>query len=113
ENLDALRSYCSFLSSDLDWGWRSTAEFFQRLDDLPLSHNVVGLVGHGSIRIAVMGFAKRSPTIQEAQEMSELVAEAMQAGAVGMSSGLIYAPGSYAQKSELIELCRVVRRFGG
>lgn len=113
ENLELLQRYTAFLGADLSWDWRSTTQFLDYLDELPLSHDVITLVGHGSVRVAVMGFDKRAPTSQERDQMRRLIADAMEAGAVGMSSGLIYAPGSYADTSEISDLCDVVQKFGG
>lgn len=111
--LDLLQRYTAFLGAELPWDWRSTDQFLDYLDGLPLSHDVVTLVGHGSVRVAVMGFDDREPTPIELDQMRRLVAEAMNAGAVGLSSGLIYAPGSYADIDELTALSEVVGRYGG
>jgi N-acyl-D-amino-acid deacylase len=70
-------------------------------------------VGHGTVRIAVMGVDSRAPSSQELAEMKELVTRAMNEGAFGMSSGLVYLPGSFAETDELVELCKVVARQGG
>src|SRR5690606_33871865 len=56
ERLDLLQRYTAFLGAELPWDWRSTDQFLDYLDGLPLSHDVVTLVGHGSVRVAVMGF---------------------------------------------------------
>jgi len=65
------------------------------------------------VRTAVLGFENRAPSAKELEKMKELVAEAMEAGALGLSTGLIYPPGMYAKKEELIELGKVVAMFGG
>jgi N-acyl-D-amino-acid deacylase len=70
-------------------------------------------VGHGAVRIAVMGFEDRPATPAELTAMERLVAQAMEQGAVGLSSGLAYAPGCYAPESELVALAKVVARYGG
>ncbi|MCJ7624703.1 MAG: amidohydrolase family protein, partial [Anaerolineaceae bacterium] len=75
--------------------------------------NVASLVGNISIRISAMGHDMREPTETELEMMRKLVSEAMADGAIGLSSGLIYAPGSYAQTDELIELCKVVKQYDG
>lgn len=111
--LDLLRQSTSFMAATLSWEWRSANDFVRFLEGLPLSHNLMLLAGHGAIRTAVMGFERRSPTAEELEGMKRLVAEAMEAGAAGLSSGLIYAPGSFAQTDELVELCKVVCRYGG
>ena len=111
--LDLLRDSSSFIAANLSWDWRSAADFFRHLDGKPLSLNHVPLVAHGAVRVAAMGFDRRPPTAAEMERMKALVAEAMEAGAAGMSSGLAYAPGIFSGPEELIELCRVVARYGG
>ncbi len=75
--------------------------------------NAALLVGHGSVRRLVLGMENRPPSPEELEKMKYLVREAMEQGACGMSTGLIYLPGSYAQTDEIIELARVVASFGG
>src|SRR5205814_7077898 len=75
--------------------------------------NVVQLVGHGTLRIAAMGFARRAPDGKELARMQRLMADAMEDGAWGLSTGLIYAPGSYATTEEIVEIARVVARHRG
>jgi N-acyl-D-amino-acid deacylase len=83
------------------------------MEKLDLVINVVPLVGHGTIRIAVIGTENRAPTESELAEMKQLTADAMQAGAFGLSSGLIYVPANYADTDEIIELARVAGQFKG
>ncbi|HEX5025645.1 MAG TPA: D-aminoacylase [Agriterribacter sp.] len=83
------------------------------LDSLHLSINVATLIGHNDVRKAVMGRANRSASPKEMQQMEALVDRAMQDGAVGMSTGLIYIPGTYAQTPEIIELAKVVSKYKG
>lgn len=111
--LDLLRDSSSFIATNLAWDWRSAAEFFRHLEGKPLSLNVVSLVAHGAVRVAVMGFDNRPPTTAELRRMEGLVAEAMEAGAAGLSSGLAYAPGIFSEPAEMAALCRVVARYGG
>lgn len=75
--------------------------------------NAALLVGHGSVRQLVLGMENRPPTQEELEKMKALVREAMEQGACGMSTGLIYLPGSYAQTDEIIELAKVVVSYGG
>ncbi|MFN0180598.1 MAG: N-acyl-D-amino-acid deacylase family protein [Gemmatimonadales bacterium] len=75
--------------------------------------NVVYLAGHGSIRRAVMGMANRAPTPVELDSMRSLVAAAMRDGAVGLSTGLYYAPGNFAGTEEVVELAKVAAAAGG
>lgn len=111
--LGLLRDSSSFIAADLAWDWRSADEFFRLLESSPLSLNFIPLVAHGAVRIAVMGFDRRPPTAAELARMEALVADAMEAGAAGFSSGLAYAPGVFSEAAELIALCRVVARYGG
>ena len=95
------------------WRWNSFGQFLAELRAAPKATHVAPLVGHGAIRAAAMGFADRRPTADELQAMKRLTAEAMQAGAFGMSTGLVYPPGLYCETEELIELSGIVARHGG
>ncbi len=97
----------------LEIPWKSFREYLDYEERLRVASNVGHLVGHGTVRIAVMGFENRPPTMNELEEMRRLVAEAMKAGALGMSTGLIYPPGIYAKTDEIIELAKVVTKYGG
>lgn len=97
----------------LDLTWRDAAGFFGRLEASGLALNFGSLVGHGSVRAAVMGYGNRRPTGAELEEMKALVRASLGEGALGLSSGLEYTPGSFAEEGELSELCRVVRETGG
>lgn len=88
-------------------------EIFARLDSSGFGPNVIHLVGHNTLRKAVMGMEDRAPTEEEMLKMKSLAAEAMEGGAVGFSSGLFYAPGSYADIEELIEIAKTVQKYGG
>ena len=78
-----------------------------------LGINVASLVGHNSIRRAVVGLDDRAPTADEMRQMQELVDKAMQDGAVGLSTGLLYVPGTYATTEEVISLAKVASGYGG
>ena len=93
---------------DVEWSWRSFREYLAALDRAGQAINIAPLVGHGAVRIAVMGLAARAATERELGRMERLVAAAMRAGAHGLSSGLVYPPGCYADTNELVRLCRVV-----
>ncbi|NIR02703.1 MAG: D-aminoacylase, partial [Gemmatimonadales bacterium] len=99
------------LGIDLTWG--STSEFLDTVDAIPKAVNFATLVGHGTVRAAGVGYDDRPPTADELAEMCRLVEEAMQAGAFGLSSGLVYAPGCYARTDELITLSRAAAQHGG
>jgi N-acyl-D-amino-acid deacylase len=87
--------------------------YFHSLDSARLSVNVASLIGHGTVRKAVMGRARRAPSEAELLRMEALIDSAMRAGAVGLSSGLIYVPGTYSRTPELVRLARVAGRAGG
>jgi len=83
------------------------------LENHPMAINIKRYIGHGSLRIGVMGFDDRKPTNLEIEIMKSKVRDAMEHGALGLSSGLIYAPSCYADANELIELCKIVGEYGG
>jgi N-acyl-D-amino-acid deacylase len=93
--------------------WRDLPGFFARLEEKGIGINYATLVGHGAVRGAAMGFNDRAPKPEELEKMKDLVEEAMRGGALGLSSGLEYTPGSFAQPEELIELCKIVAKYGG
>ena len=93
--------------------WNSFGQYLDELSRQPLGVNYAGYVGHGAIRHCVMGYENRKPTAAEMEEMKKLLAQAMEDGAVGMSTGLIYAPGVFADTDELVELCSVLKSYGG
>jgi len=110
---EELSGFALFLPEGMDFSWLSVEEYLARLDGGGLALNVIQLVGHGTLRIAAMGFARRQPSEAELAHMKRLVSESMEGGAWGLSTGLIYAPGSYALAAEIIELARVVGRHRG
>ncbi|MFE2213757.1 amidohydrolase family protein [Streptomyces canus] len=97
---------------DIDFDWRSVGEYLDRLDR-GIAVNAAYLIPQGTLRALVVGWEDREATPQELDRMRRLVAEGMEQGAVGMSSGLTYTPGMYAKDAELTELCRVVAEYGG
>ncbi|MBM3292230.1 amidohydrolase family protein, partial [Candidatus Bathyarchaeota archaeon] len=93
--------------------WTSFDEYLKEEEKSGLSVNMAHLVGHGAIRAASMGRDARAPTSKELKKMKELTREAMEAGAYGISSGLIYPPGIFAKTKELIELAKIAAEYGG
>jgi N-acyl-D-amino-acid deacylase len=87
--------------------------FLGRLEALPKSVNIGSFIGQGSIREAVLGAADRPPTGAELEVMRQLVAQGMQDGAFGLSSGLFYVPGAFATTDEVVALARVAGSGGG
>jgi N-acyl-D-amino-acid deacylase len=96
-----------------EWRWKSFKDYLEFLSSKHFPSNIIPLVGHGTIRIAVMGFDERKPNKIELEKMKALVKEAMEAGAFGLSSGLVYPPGAFSNTDELIRLCEVVGEYGG
>jgi N-acyl-D-amino-acid deacylase len=98
---------------NLDMDWSTLGEYLDRLEKQGIALNVAQLIGHGTIRTAVMRYENRSPTPEELTIMKELVAQAMEDGAFGMSTGLFYLPGCFADTEEIIALCKIVAKYGG
>jgi predicted amidohydrolase YtcJ len=94
-------------------GATDTHAYFQGIAADGAGTNVIHLIPHGSIRQKVMGTADRKPDARELRRMKELVEREMEAGAWGMSTGLIYVPGCFADTAELVALAKVVARHGG
>lgn len=92
---------------------RNIAEHFEKLEKSGIGVNYGTLVGHGTIRREVMGSVDRAPTTDELERMVALLARGLNDGAFGMSTGLIYVPGTYAKTDELVTLSRIVQRHGG
>jgi N-acyl-D-amino-acid deacylase len=93
--------------------WKGYAGYLEQVDRNPPSLNVAALVGHGTVRYSAMGQGCREPSQKELDQMLGAVREGLEAGAVGLSTGLIYEPGRYARTSELIELAHEAARTGG
>ena len=99
--------------ADFDWNWRSVGGYLARLDARGLAVNAAYLVPQGTLRALVLGWEDRPATPAELDRMRQLLARSLDEGAFGLSSGLTYAPGMYADTAELIALCRVVAAHGG
>lgn len=88
-------------------------KYLRYIDSLKLSINVAVLVGHNDVRKAVMGRANRDATPEEMKRMEQIVDKAMQDGAVGLSTGLIYIPGTYTKTPEIVALAKIAARYNG
>jgi N-acyl-D-amino-acid deacylase len=97
----------------LELDWRDARGFLARIEKTGTALNYTTFVGHGSVRAASMGYDDRPPATEELERMKAFVAEAMAGGALGLSSGLEYTPGSFAKTEELIALSRVAAATGG
>jgi N-acyl-D-amino-acid deacylase len=113
EHREDLRGFALHVPKGLDFQWGTFRDYLAALDTGGLAVNVVHLVGHGALRISAMGFARRAPAPDEMHRMQRALAAAIEDGAWGLSSGLIYAPGSFATTEELVELARVAARHRG
>ncbi|MGD9345362.1 MAG: D-aminoacylase [Candidatus Aminicenantes bacterium] len=98
---------------DVDVTWRDIKGFFSKLEEKGMALNYSTFVGQGTIRGFAVGFNDRPPKAEELEKMKSQVAENIQNGALGLSSGLEYSPGSYAQQDEIVELCRTAAQYGG
>jgi dihydroorotase/N-acyl-D-amino-acid deacylase len=106
------------LQADLDQyhlevDWTTLDDYFARLEKNRMPLNIGTYVGAAQVREAILGDVDRTPTPEELEKMKALVAQAMQQGAFGISTALIYPPGHYAKTEELIELAKVAARYGG
>ena len=97
---------------DLEYSWRTMDDFLKYMEEVRPSVNFAAAVGHGSLRIAAMGFDARKPTYEEMEQMKGMLEEALEAGAFCMSSGLIYPPGVFSEMEEMIELCKILPKYG-
>lgn len=95
------------------WNWYSQKDFLDTLASKGIALNIASLVGHGTIRIAAVGFEKREPSFAELKKMLNMLEYEMENGLFGLSTGLQYEPGTFATTEELVELCRVVSHYGG
>ncbi|MEV7215350.1 D-aminoacylase [Kitasatospora cineracea] len=111
---------------DFDWNWRTVAQYLDRLDTgsgsgarsgsgsgSGVAVNTCYLVPHGTVRMLAMGWDNRPPTGLELARMQQLLDQSLAEGAVGMSTGLTYTPGMYADTAELVALCTTVAARGG
>ena len=94
-------------------GFTTYEKYMEYAESLRAAENTKFLVGHLVLRVAAMGYENREPTSAELSNMKAMLEEAMQAGAGGMSSGLVYVPSAYGQEAELTELCKVVAKHDG
>lgn len=115
ENLDLLQSYVEPVlgRTESEWSWETVGRYMDTVVRARPSENVATYVGHGTLRIAVMGFENKAASSNQLERMKHLLEEGLQAGAIGLSLGLMYAPGNYTSREELEELCSVLPKYGG
>jgi N-acyl-D-amino-acid deacylase len=93
--------------------WTTLGQYLQMLEDIGVSPNVASFVGATTLRVHEVGYQNRPPSAEEMENMKRLARQAMEEGALGIGSSLIYAPAFYASTEELIELCKVAAEYGG
>jgi len=106
EHRQDMRGFALYLPPGMDFSWNGMGDYLRGYETRGVALNVAQLIGHGTVRMAAMGFARRPPTARELATMERLVDESMAQGAVGLATGLIYAPGSYAATEEIVALAR-------
>jgi N-acyl-D-amino-acid deacylase len=98
---------------DYEIDWTTLGEYLESLERRGIAPNVASFVGATSVRVHELNYDNRPPTAEELERMKSLVKQAMEEGAMGVGSSLIYAPASYSSTEELIELCKVASAYGG
>ena len=93
--------------------WTTLGQYFSRAERQGVAVNIASYVGSGQVRYCVMGNVNRAPTPEELTKMRGLTEQAMDDGAIGLSSGLVYPPNSFAKTDELVELAKIAARHGG
>ncbi|MBC7340078.1 MAG: D-aminoacylase [Firmicutes bacterium] len=108
--VEYLQDTARHLADYIPWNWSTVDGYLGELERRGVSVNVATLVGHRTLRVGVMGHTARAATAEEMARMAALLDRALEEGAWGLSTGLAYAPGSWAEQGELVELCRVAAR---
>jgi N-acyl-D-amino-acid deacylase len=109
--IDYLKMHEFHLPSD-GLSWNNFTQYADQLDRIGLALNLVPLAAHGALRIAVLGAEDRVPSDRELEKMRTLLTESLEQGAWGLSTGLIYPPGSFAKTEELVDLAKVAANYG-
>lgn len=111
---DAVREYGNAIlcGADERWQWRNAKQYLHDAERRSTDCYVRSLVGHGTLRTAVAGPAQGPLTASQLDQELGLLRESLEQGALGVSTGLMYAPGSSAPREELLELCRLTARLG-
>ncbi|WP_055667763.1 N-acyl-D-amino-acid deacylase family protein [Desnuesiella massiliensis] len=100
-------------TDEIDWTYETTDNYLKMMEHKGIGLNQSYLVPHGNVRMEAMGLEGREATDEEIQKMCEITRREMEAGAYGLSTGLIYIPCAYSETKELIEMCKVVAEFDG
>src|SRR5207245_2360966 len=110
---EMVRGWAGGIGASLDLRWETFAQYLDALRSIRPAVNVAHFVGHGALRIAAMGFEARPAGADDLRAMQRLLGEAMDAGAFGFSTGLVYAPSAYSDTEELIALAKSIASRGG
>jgi N-acyl-D-amino-acid deacylase len=113
EQRDIVRGWAGGIGASLDLKAETFAQYLDALRAIRPSVNVAHFVGHGALRIAAMGFEARPAGADDLEAMQRLLGEALDAGAFGFSSGLVYAPSAYSNTAELVALAKSMASRGG
>jgi N-acyl-D-amino-acid deacylase len=97
----------------LEFKYRNLDEYLEELKQKGIPINLIPLIGHSNLRAYALGLENRAPSPEELQQMKTLLSEGLEQGAFGMSTGLDYPPGSLAKTDEIIELCKIVKKYDG
>lgn len=100
-------------SDEIDWKYETTENYLKMMDYNGVGLNETYLVPHGNVRMEAMGLEDRPATKEEIQKMCEITERELKAGAIGLSTGLIYIPCAYSLTEEIIEMCKVVAKYDG
>ncbi len=100
-------------SDEIDWSYRTTEGYLKLLEKSGAGLNQCYLVPHGNVRMEAMGLDNRQPSQYELEQMKDIVRREMDAGAFGLSTGLIYIPCAYSETDELVQICKEVRKYNG
>lgn len=100
-------------TDEIDWTFQTTENYLKMVENAHPGLNEMYLVPHGNIRMEAMGLDNRLPTDEEIEKMRAITRREMEAGAMGLSTGLIYIPCAYSESREIIEMCKVVAEYDG
>jgi N-acyl-D-amino-acid deacylase len=114
EGADTYDSFRTLLGlANFDFPYHTLNEYLEALKEKGIPINIISMVGHSMLRLYVLGLDNREPNSKELDEMKSLLEREMELGAFGISTGLDYPPGSFAKTNEIIELCKVAKRYNG
>lgn len=101
------------VNNQIDWKYENTNNYLSMIEKSKPALNEYYLLPHGNVRMEAMGLEEREPTKEEIRKMCDITKREMEAGCIGLSSGLIYMPCAYSKTEELIEMCKVVKEYDG